>query len=108
MWAPSNDIGREAVARLLSSADFSPANSRERNFDAPAPRVFMLAFAPPTQIKEATCRRPMSERAAENRGTCFVPSDIESEIEIARFARRRKTWVNSAFCVLHSEAHRLV
>jgi len=108
MWASSDDIGREAIARLLSGEDFCPANSRERNLDAPAPGVLMLAFALPTQVKEATCRWPMSKRATENRGTCFVPPDIESEIEISRVARRRKTWVDSAFCVLHAEAHRLV
>jgi hypothetical protein len=50
----------------------------------------------------------MGERTAENRLTCFVPSEIETEIEIACVAWRRKTWVNRAFCVLHSEAHRLV
>jgi hypothetical protein len=54
VWASPDDIGREAFAGLLSSADFSPANSRERNFNAPTPRVFMLSFALPTHVKEAT------------------------------------------------------
>lgn len=68
----------------------------------------MFAFALPTHVKEATRRWSVSERAAENRRTCSVPSDIEREIEIARVAWIRKTWVNATFLVLHSEAHRFV
>jgi hypothetical protein len=54
MRPSSDDIGGEAIAGLPRSMDFGPANSRERDFNPPTPRVFMLSFALPTQIREAT------------------------------------------------------
>jgi hypothetical protein len=50
----------------------------------------------------------MSERAAKNSLTCFVPSDIKGEVEGACIARLGKTWVNPTFRVLHPESHRFV
>jgi hypothetical protein len=108
MRASSNDIGGEAIAALLSGTDFSPANSRERNFDPPAPRVLMLAFSLPTQIQEASGRWPVGERTAENRRTYFVSFDIEREIEGACIPRFCEAGMYSAFCVLHPETHGLV
>jgi hypothetical protein len=108
VWASSDDVGGDAFAGPLDSADFGPTNPHERDFDAPTPWVFVLAFTLPTQVKEAACRWPVGERAAENGRACFVPSDIESEIEIACLTRLDKTWVNPASRVLHSEAHRFV
>jgi hypothetical protein len=52
VWASPDDIDSKAFAGLLGSADFSPANSYERNFDAATPRVLVLAFTLPTQIEE--------------------------------------------------------
>jgi hypothetical protein len=50
----------------------------------------------------------VGERAAKNRRTCFVASDIDRQIEGTCIAGLVETRVNPALRVLHSEAHRLV
>jgi hypothetical protein len=84
MGAAADDIGDKAFARLLSRADVGPAYPQERDFDAPAPGVRMVALALPAQIEKATCGRPMGKSAPEDRLTRFALRDFESKIEIPR------------------------
>jgi hypothetical protein len=103
MGATAEDIGDKAFTGLLSRADFGPAYPRERDFDAPTPRVRMVALALPAQIEKATCGRPMGKCAPEDRPTRFALPDFESKIEIPRLSRLDDAGMNFAFGILKTE-----
>jgi hypothetical protein len=62
MRPAADDIGGKSLAGLFGGADFGPIDSSDRDFDAPAPRVFMHALTLPAEIEETTSRWPVRKR----------------------------------------------